>query len=245
MKQLNLLRQIPRKPLLALFIIIFFATITRTVFLNEAPIGLNHDEVTFVANSKAIALTGKDLSGTWSPLSLTPISYGFPMSELSFLVVSPLMGVLASSPFAGRLPYALYSIGLVIVLYFIARKLFGEKEAIVVGLVAAFNPWGIMFGRTAFDAPLGAFFYMLAFLFLLYLKKWRILLTFIPLFIAFYSYIGTKLILIPFTIGISYFAWIVNNKQYKKYYFLLCAACVVLTCLFLLSFKTNNTGVRI
>jgi 4-amino-4-deoxy-L-arabinose transferase-like glycosyltransferase len=245
MKQLSSLKQIPHKSLLALFLIIVCAILTRTVFLNEAPIGLNHDEITFVANAKAVALTGKDLSGTWSPLSLTPISYGFPMSELPPVIVSPLLGILPSSPFAARLPYALFSVLLVAEMYFIARKLFGEKTAIAVGLVAAFNPWGIMFGRTAFDSPLAVCFYMLAFLLLLYLKNWKILLAFIPLFIAFYCYIATKIILIPFVFITSYFGWIVNQKKYLKYYVLVCLAGIILTAGFIFSLRTNTTAVRL
>lgn len=244
-KSILKLKKISRQSVLMLLLVIVAATLTRTFFLNEAPIGLNHDEVTFVANAKAVALTGRDLSGTWSPLSLTPISYGYPMSELPFLIVAPPLGVLASSPFAARIPYALFSIGLVVILYFIARKLFGEKAAFVVGLVAAFNPWGIMFGRTAFDSPLAMFFYMLAFLLILHLRNWKILLTFIPLFIAFYSYIGTKIILIPFTVAISYLAWIINKKQDLKYYLLLCIAVVIFTGIFVHSLTNQNVGLRV
>jgi 4-amino-4-deoxy-L-arabinose transferase-like glycosyltransferase len=240
-----MLKQIPQKSIIALCLIIACAIFTRTAFLSEAPIALNHDEVTFVANAKAVALTGRDLSGTWSPFSLTPISYGYPMSELPPLIVSPFLGILQSSPFAARLPYALFSVLLVVVLYFIGRKLFGEKEAIAIGLVAAFNPWGIMFGRTAFDSPLAVFFYMLALLFILYLKNWKILLTFIPLFIAFYSYIATKIIFIPFAVIICYLSYVVNQKKYLKYYLLVCLACIVLITGFLFSLKSSSTGVRL
>lgn len=225
--------------------IVICASVMRVAFLSEAPIGLNHDEVTFVINARAVALTGKDLSGTWSPLSLKPISYGFPMSELPFLVVSPLLGIFQSSPFVARLPYAVFSILLVVVIVFIAIRLFGKKEAIAVGLVAAFNPWGVMFGRTAFDPPLAVFFYMLALLLILYLKNWKILFIFIPLFLAFYSYIATKIVLIPFVIIICYLGWIINKKKYLKYYLLLFLFSIILTGNFLLSLRDNSTGVRL
>ena len=225
--------------------IIFCALLVRGLFLNEIPIGLNHDEITFVMNAKAVFLTGMDLSGTWNPLSLTPISYGFPMSELPFLIVSPLIGILDSSPFAARIPYVLFSVSLVAVLFFLALRLFGKNTAIIVGLIAAFNPWGIMLGRTAFDSPLAAFFYMLAFLMLLYLKNWKILLAFIPLFLGFYSYIATKIILIPFVVIITLLAWSINKKKFLKYYLLLCVFCIVLSGFFVLSLKSQTTGVRV
>lgn len=245
MKKFLHIVKINKRTLSWLLFIIICAFLMRTAFLSEAPIGLNHDEITFVTNARAIALTGKDLSGTWSPLSLTPITYGFPMSELSFLIVSPILGMFQSSPFIARLSYALFSVLLVVVLFFIARKLFGEKEAIAVGFVAAFNPWGVMFGRTAFDFPLAIFFYMLAFLLIVSLKKWKILLTFIPLFIAFYSYIGTKIIFVPLAIVICYFSWLFNKGKYLKFYLLLCMLCLVLTGNFILSLRSQSTGVRI
>ncbi len=227
-----------------LILVILCALFVRLVFLNIAPIALNHDEVTFVENAKAVFLTGKDLSGTWSPLSLTPISYGFPMSELPFLLVSP-WGIFPSTLFWARLPYALFSAGLVVILYFIAQKLFGRKQALAVGLVAAFNPWGIFLGRTAFDSPLAVFFYMLSLLLILHLNKKKILFVFIPLFIAFFSYIGTKIILVPFTIVISTYSYILNKRKDTLYYSLLVIATIILTGIFMISLFSHNTGQRL
>jgi hypothetical protein len=103
-----------------------------------------------------------------------------------------------------------------------------------------------MFGRTAYEAPLAVSFYTLAFVCVLYFKRWKILLSIMPLFIAFYCYHATKIIFIPFIIVISYFAWILNRRRYLKYYLLLLAFCSLIFLGFLLNFRlTVGVGVRL
>jgi len=207
----------------AIFFILIIAFLLRTIFINEVPLALSNDELTFIINAKSVALTGKDILGTWQPWSLQPIYNTYPMSELSFLIASPLLSLFKVTLFTAKLPYALFSTLLVGILYLITNKLFSKKEALIVGIVAAISPWGIFFGRTAYDFPLAVFFYMLALTILLYSKSWRILLSFIPLFLAFYSYIGTKIIFLPFVIIAAFFSWhILNNKKYiNNIYFLI------------------------
>ncbi|MDP2684815.1 MAG: hypothetical protein Q8P20_07315, partial [bacterium] len=159
---------------------------------------------------------------------------------------TPLLSLFKMTLFTAKLPYALFSTLLVGILYLITNKLFGRKEALIVGLVTAFNPWGIFFGRTAYDFPIAVCFYMLALVILLYSKGWKILLSFIPLFLAFYSYIGTKIIFIPFVIFTTFFSWyVLNNKKYTKYYLLLIIACFSLFTYFMLSLDSGNAGKRL
>ncbi|OGH24792.1 MAG: hypothetical protein A3B47_00265 [Candidatus Levybacteria bacterium RIFCSPLOWO2_01_FULL_39_24] len=230
----------------AIFFILIIAFLLRTIFINEVPLALSNDELTFIINAKSVALTGKDILGTWQPWSLQPIYNTYPMSELSFLIASPLLSLFKVTLFTAKLPYALFSTLLVGILYLITNKLFSKKEALIVGIVAAISPWGIFFGRTAYDFPLAVFFYMLALTILLYSKSWRILLSFIPLFLAFYSYIGTKIIFLPFVIIAAFFSWhILNNKKYTKYYLTLIIACLFLFIFFLQSLNSGNAGKRL
>lgn len=230
----------------AILLILVVAFLLRTVFLNEVPLGFTNDELTFIVNAKTVALTGRDVSGAWQPWSLQPIYNTYPMSELSFLIASPLLSLLSVSLFTAKLPYALFSTLLVGLLYLITSKFFNKKEALIVGLVAALNPWGIFFGRTAYDFPLAICFYMLALVILLYSKGWKILLSFIPLFLAFYSYIGTKIIFIPFVILAIFFSWyFLNTKKYTKYYLLLITACLLLFIYFVLNLNSENAGDRL
>lgn len=168
------------------------------------------------------------------------------MSELSFLIATPTLSFFNFSLFTAKLPYALFSTLLVGILYLITNRLFGKKEALTVGIVAAINPWGIFLGRTAYDSPIAVCYYMLALAILLHSRGWKILLSFIPLFLAFYSYIGTKIIFIPFAIFTIFFSWFIqNNKKFTRYYFLLTIACILLFSFFLLSLNSGNVGKRL
>lgn len=244
----NVLREIIKKLLkyYPILLILAVALILRTIFLNEVPLGLSNDELSFIIAAKSVALTGKDISGTWQPWSLQPIYNAFPMSELSFLIATPFLSFFKLTLFIAKLPYALFGTFLVGILYAITKKLFSQKEALTVGLVAAISPWGIMFGRTAFDFPIAICYYMLALAVLLYAKSWKILLAFIPLFLAFYSYIGTKIIFLPFVLLTVFFAWFSQNqKKYTKYYLTLIIACILLFIFFLFSLNSGNAGKRL
>jgi len=230
----------------ALLLILAIALLLRTIFLNEVPVGLSNDELSFIINAKAIALTGKDIFGAWQPWSLQPIYNTYPMSELSFLIASPLLGLFKMTLFTAKLPYALFSALLVGILYLITDKLFNKKKALIVSMIAAISPWGIFFGRTAYDFPIAVCFYMLALTILFYAKGWKILLSFMPLFLAFYSYIGTKIIFIPFVVITIFFSWrILNNKKYTRYYLALITACLLLFIFFLSSLNSQNAGKRL
>lgn len=230
---------------LPLVIIVLLALTLRLVLLDKIPIGITDDELDFVLNAKAIFFTGKDLTGSWSPLSLSTPP-GFPMSELSSLVVSPIIGLLPLSLFSARFPYAIISVLLIIILYLIVERLLGKTQAFIVGLVASINPWSIYFGRTAFDAPLATFFYFLGLYILLIARGWKILLAFIPFSLAFYSYIGTKLLLLPFVSLAVFYAWYeINRRKYLKQYLLLSLLCVATFAYFIFSLQHQKVGGRL
>jgi hypothetical protein len=73
---LHTFRRIP----FGLFCIILLALVFRLVWLDKVPTGITDDELGFVLNAKAVFLTGKDLSGVWSPFSLTPVTGEFPQA---------------------------------------------------------------------------------------------------------------------------------------------------------------------
>lgn len=226
---------------LPLLIIVILALALRLILLDKIPIGISDDELDYALNAKAVFLTGKDISGTWSPFSLTPPPFEYPKAELPYVIIAPLIGPFDLSLLSARLPYAIFSVLLIILLYLTAYKLFGANPAFIVGLVGAINPWSIYFGRTAFDAPLSIFFYLLALYGLLFLKSWRIFLIFPFLFIGFYTYIGAKVTLIPFTFLISFFVWrYINKKLFRKQYILLCLLSIILVIFFIFSSASKS-----
>lgn len=219
--------------------ILFFlllSLVLRLIFLDRVPTGITNDELHFVLNAKAIAMTGHDVSGLWSPWNLTTIPTEFPTSELSFVTIAFLIKFLPLSLFTARLPYVLLSLGTIFLVYLITKKLIGRQPALFVGFVFAINPWSIYVSRTSFDFPVALFYFILAFYLLLVCKKWFILLSFPALFFAFYSYIATKIIFIPYVFLVSIYSWyFINKRKFTVQYLILFALSCCLFLFFLFS----------
>lgn len=210
--------RIPKFLLIVIILSLFF----RLFLLNVVPVGVSNDELDYIMNAKALFVAGSDIGGNWNPLSFTTPKSSFPQAEIAPLLTFWLIGLLPLSLFTSKLIYSLFGVGTVVMIYFIARKLLGEKEAFVVGLVASINPWLLFFSRTAYDTPLSILGFLIALYVLLVCKSWKILIAFLFLFIAFYGYIGSKLLYIPFIlITVSYSWLVVNKRKYLKQYLVL------------------------
>jgi hypothetical protein len=179
------------------------------------PIGISNDELNIVLNAKAVWLQFSDITNTWFPLSLTTLPFSNPQAELPYLLLSPFIGPFQLSLINARIVFIIIHVLLAVVLYGIGRALFLKNEAFVVGLVAAINPWDIFFSKTTYESPLAILFYLFGLLLMLKLKGWKILLSFIPLFLGFYCYTGAKIILLPFIFIVTWYSW--NALQHKKY----------------------------
>jgi hypothetical protein len=71
---------------LGLVVIMILSLFLRLLWLDRIPTGISDDELGFIINAKAVFLTGKDISGVWSPFSLTPITGGFPQAEIPYVI---------------------------------------------------------------------------------------------------------------------------------------------------------------
>lgn len=181
-----------------LICILMVAFTCRFLFLDTIPTGITNDELDYVLNAKSIWKTGKDMSQLWAPYFLTPPTGTFPMAELPSVLMAPFIGPLPLSLFNARFGYAFFGSFLSILLYFLANRLFHSKKiSFIVGLCIALNPWAIFFSRTGLDAPIAVFFYYLFFFFALSKNSFVYILSLLSFSIAFFSYIGTKLIAIP------------------------------------------------
>lgn len=230
-----------RKISLSLIFIILLSFLLRFIWLDRVPVGLSNDELDYVLNAKALFFTGSDISGTWKPLSFTAPTSSFPKSEITPLITFLSIGPLSLSLILSKLIYVFVATGTVVVIYLITERLIGKKEAVAVGLVASINPWLIFLGRTAYDSPLAIFFFLVAFYVLLIAKSRKIFWSFPFLFVAFFSYLGTKLIFVPFVLTIIFFSWFVlNKKRYKKEYLILTFLCLSLFAFGIFGLKTQS-----
>lgn len=157
------------------------------------------------------------MSGRWNPLSLTTIP-SESTSEIPFLLMAPFVGPLPLSLLNARLLPAIVSTLSVLFLFLFVRNSLSQEISLLVGLVAAISPHAVFAGRTAFDAPLSQFFFVLSLYLLSTLKSKKILFCSIPLTLAFYSYIATKTIFIPFVLFSTFFFWHQNQRQFGRYY---------------------------
>lgn len=231
---------------LQLILLTFLSLSLRLIFLNNVQTGISHDEIDFIINAKAVLYRFSDITGQWFPFSLTTIPHEQAKSEFLYVLLAPFIGPFHFSLFLAKLPFALANTGLVIVLYLLIKKLLGQKNALFVGIVCAFNPWMLFVARTAYEAPVAVFFYILSFYLLIILRNWKILYVMIPLFLGFTSYMGTKLIFIPFWLLIAGYTWLyIYKKKYTTQLLLLSIFVFALSSYFFFSILHQATGYRI
>ena len=232
---------------LPLILIILLASFLRLYLLDKVPNAIGGDEIVYVLNSKALFLTGHDIFGSWNPIQ--GLMFTYPKSEaqaeLPYLLDFFIVGALPFSLFAAHLTNAILGILLIIVIYLVVKELLGKEAGIIAGFIAGINPWLIYISRTAYEATPAMLFYLTAFYFLLKAKSWKILFAFPFLVLAFYSYIATKLILLPFALIIIIYCYFANHKKYLKQYLILFCLCILFVLFYIVSLKLNPTTARL
>ena len=223
------------------FLLIVLAVIPRFIFLNNVPNAINQDELHYVLDAKSFFLTGKDVLGQVTPLDVllfhSPESE--PMqAELQYFLEIPVFGLLNFSLANLVFPNAVLGVLTVLLIYLVTLRLFNKNIALLAGLLAAINPWLIFLSRTTYEAGPATLFFLCTFYILLITKGWKILLTIPFALLAFYSYIGTKLIFLPFMfLSILYAYLYVNKRKYLKQYSLVFIFSIFLTLFFFFQFK--------
>jgi len=230
---------------LPLILIIFLALFLRLLWLDKVPNAVGGDELTYIINAKAMFLTGTDISGTWNPLTgfiFQYPAYTTPQAELPYFILAPIVGFLGFSLFSVRIIFVLLSVFSVYFIYLISKELFNKNVGLAASFIAAINPWSIYMARTTYENTPAVFFYLLGFYMLLVLTKRKILLTLPIFFLAFYSYVGTKVSFLPFVFIIVLFAYLfVHKKKYGREYAVVLISCTLLIILFAFSvFSTSG-----
>jgi len=220
-----------------LIIILLFSGTIRLIFLNKIPIGINNDELHFVMNAKSIFYNFTNLEGKINPLQL---------SEISSLIFSPIIGPLSNNLFTARLPYAIVGILSCLLIYLITLKFTKNNQlALISGLIMSLNPWSIYVSRTSFDAPIAIFLYLLTIYLLMLSKPKYILLSILTAFLAFHSYIGTKIIYFPIVLLSSLFLWKHNKQKNSTAYAIVIFFSLVTTINFIIKLPVQLVGDRL
>lgn len=180
---------------IALLTIFLLAFILRFYKLGEVPLTLDWDENSNAYNAYSILKTGKDEYGTFLPI--TNRSFEDYKPPLYMYLNIPTVAIFGLTPFAARLPSALFGFLTVPAIYFLAKWLFkgqnknlSKSVPIVSAFLLSISPWHLQFSRVGFEATVGLFLAVAAitaFLYGLSSKKWLIASAF-TLALSAYSY---------------------------------------------------------
>ncbi len=156
------------KSIQILLLILFVALILRVVFINSSPLSLYGDELTITLDANSLIRTGYDQLGNILPLTF-PMGAGRPGGYVYFSM--PFMLLFGPTALGVRALSILSGLGIITLLYFICRKLFSEKAAVMVAIMAAIDPWEISLSRGGFEAHFALFLLLLGLYFLLKAKE--------------------------------------------------------------------------
>ena len=200
-----------------LLLIVFLFLFTRFYKINEIPPSVYWDEASIGYNAYSIAQSGKDEWGEFLPLHFRAFGeFKLPVYIYSVILFIKIFGL---NEFAVRFPAVLFSLGVVILTYLLAKKLTGSGS---IGLWSIFlitiSPWFFIFSRAGFEVTAGLMFYLLAILLCLQIKKGRFIFLPVISFIASaYSYNSFRIIS-PLTILVLLFYINGNLKELASKY---------------------------
>ena len=184
-----------------IIIIIILASALRLIALDKYPAGFNADEAAIGYNAYSLLQTGKDEYGTPWPLSFK--SFGDFKPGLYFYFVMPAVAVLGLNEWAVRIPSALFGIGTVILVYFLAKEIFKEKKiALLSSTLLAISPWHIHFSRGGWETNAATFFISLGVLLLIkgLKNKWLLFWSMVSFLASMYTYQSPRLVVPIFLI---------------------------------------------
>lgn len=151
---------------LILVVIILIGIILRVVNINNNPPSLYGDELTIVYDAYSLLKTGHDQTGASFPLTFS-MGAGRPAGYVYGSI--PFVAIFDPSALGVRSLSILSGIGIIILLYYIGKKLFSTKIGMIAASVAAVSPWDISLSRGGFEAHfalmlvlLGIYFFLRA-----------------------------------------------------------------------------------
>ena len=146
--------QMDRRSLLRLVLFALAVQVLYASGLGHTPPHLHRDEVDIALQAQSIATTGRDLDGRLLPLyfrmhNLGPNVWFHP---LIIYVTAAFLWLLPFTESAVRFPTTVIATLNVVLMYFVARRLFGtERWALVAAALLATTPAHFLHGRLAFD----------------------------------------------------------------------------------------------
>lgn len=198
------------KYLLALICLLFL--FTRFYKIDEIPVSVYWDEASIGYNAFSIAQTGKDEWGETFPIHFRAFGeFKLPVYIYATALSVKLFGL---NEFSVRFSAVLFSLGVVILTYLLAKKLLGTPLGLLSSFFVSISPWFFIFSRTGYEATAGLMFYLLGIYLFLNFKKniWFIFFSMIAFILSAYSYNSFRIV-VPLTILILK---IFNIKDFRQ-----------------------------
>lgn len=229
-----------------LALIIFLFLFTRLYKIGEIPPSVYWDEASIGYSAYSISRDLKDEWGEFLPIHFR--AFGEFKLPIYIYSVVPFVKTFGLNEFSVRIPAVLFSLGVVILTFFLSRKLTGNNS---VGLWASFfitiSPWFFIFSRTGFEATAGLMFYLLGILLFLQNEKGGkfFVLSTLSFILSAYSYNSFRIVS-PFTILVLIFSGRKNLKEMAikyKYYILISIAVLMLSVLPIFRLFVYDAGI--
>ncbi len=181
-----------------LFIVLVLFLVTRLYQLNLIPASLYWDEASIGVNAYSVLKTGHDEWGQFLPVHFKAFGeYKLPVYIYSVVLTESILGL---NELAVRLPAVIYSLGTILVAYFLTGQLWEDKRAsLLTAFLLVITPWFFIFSRTGYEVTAGLFFLLLGIL--LFFKGLKnppvFFLSTLSFLLSIYSYNSFR-ILLPF-----------------------------------------------
>ncbi len=178
-----------------LALIFFLGLFVRVYKLDKVPPSLNWDEVAAGYNAWTIFHWGKDEWGNKYPLVFT--SFRDDKHPVHVYLTAPFVGIFGLNEFTTRFPAAFISSLVILVIFFLARKMFKSDVAgLLTALFLAVSPYHIHYSRGLWEADFALFFFLLGLTLFFYgLERYRLLyFAFLSFGLSLYSYHSSKIV---------------------------------------------------
>lgn len=126
------------------------------------------DELTLVYDSYSILKTSHDQTGAFLPLTFK-MGAGRPGGYIYASL--PFVALFGPSELGVRSLSLLSGIGIIVLMYFLGKKLFNDRVGIIASLLTAIYPWDIYLSRGGFEAHFALFLALLGIVSFLYARK--------------------------------------------------------------------------
>lgn len=210
--------------------IVVLALFLRVYRVTSVPPSPYWEEAALGYDAYSILKTGKDYHGNAFPL-LAFSSFGDYKPSLYFYAIVPFIHLFGLDVLAVRMPSILAGVGIVVVLYFLAKALWNERIGLLAAIIYAIQPWSVQISRVGFETNLATFFIVLGLWAMVKARKypWFLLLGAVSMGLSLYAYHSARIVAPLLGIGVGMLWFKEYWKDRKACVVAFVTACVMLS----------------